>query len=93
MNKATPISHFSACYELLQRLSRRRLPAVVSTQEDIHLVLALRSAGLIEAETSMPVILRNGERWIERAQVIAITAEGRATLLPRNPKELPPWRV
>lgn len=61
----------SACYELLQILSRRSFPAVVFKPEDIHQVLALRSAVLIEAETAMPVFW-NGERRIERAEVTAI---------------------
>ena len=73
------MSQASACYKLLEALARLPLPAVISAGEDIHKVLALRSAGLIEAETSMP-ICQSGERKIESAQVTAITSEGRATL-------------
>lgn len=79
-NSTTRMSQASACYELLQVLSSRSFPAVVSKPEDIHKVLALRSAGLIEAETSMPVSVGNGVRRIEKAEVTAITPAGRATL-------------
>ncbi|MDH6595001.1 hypothetical protein M2165_004890 [Variovorax sp. TBS-050B] len=66
------------CYELLESLSRRPLPVVCSAPDEIDKILALRSASLLQAQTEPPVVLRTGERRIERAIVTAITAEGRA---------------
>lgn len=67
-------------YQLLELLSRRQLPVVCSAPEDIHRILALRSASLLEALTEPPELLRTGERRIARAVVTAITAEGRNAL-------------
>jgi len=67
-------------YQLLERLSLRQLPVVCSAPEDIHRILALRSASLLEALTEPPELLRNGERRIARAVVTAITPEGRNAL-------------
>jgi hypothetical protein len=66
------------CYELLEHLSRRQLPVVCSEPDEIDKILALRSALLLHAQTEPTVVLRTGERRIERAIVTAITAEGRA---------------
>jgi len=51
---------------------------VCSAPDDIHKILALRSASLVQALMEPTVVLRNGERRIERAIVTSITAEGRA---------------
>lgn len=67
-------------YQLLEILSRRQLPVVCSAPEDIHRVLALRSAALVEALAEPPELLRTGERRIARAVVTAITVEGRNAL-------------
>ncbi|MEZ2299249.1 hypothetical protein [Variovorax sp. RCC_210] len=75
-------------YDLLELLSRRHLPVVCSGAEDIHRILALRSASLVEALTEPPEMLRTGERRIGRAIVTAITPEGR-TALARNTRALP----
>jgi hypothetical protein len=75
-------------YDLLEFLSRRQLPVVCSAAEDIHRILALRSASLLEALTEPPELLRTGERRIARAIVTAITSEGR-TALARNTRALP----
>jgi hypothetical protein len=66
------------CYELLQLLSRRQMPVVCSAPEDIHKILALRSASLLEALTEPSVVSQTGERRIPRAIVTGLTAEGRA---------------
>jgi hypothetical protein len=75
------MSNASECYELLRAISHRQMPVVFTAAADIHKILALRSARLIEAETSMPVYRRNGELRIERAEVTAVTPAGRATFL------------
>ncbi|KQW54334.1 hypothetical protein [Variovorax sp. Root411] len=69
------------CYELLHLLSRRPMPVVYSAPEDIHKILALRSASLLEALTDPSVTLRSGERRIPRAIVTGLTAEGRAVCM------------
>jgi len=82
-------SHASECYELLEFLSRRQMPVVCSEPDDIHKILALRSASLLQAMTEPTVILRTGERRIARAIVTAITAEGRAACMTRSATALP----
>ncbi|MBO9515884.1 MAG: hypothetical protein J7549_17350 [Variovorax sp.] len=82
----------AACYELLDVLSRRKLPVVCCVPEDIHKILALRSAALLEAQTDPAIVLRNGERRIERAVVTGITAEGRAACMAYNATAVPAWR-
>jgi hypothetical protein len=67
-------------FQLLELLSRRPLPAVYSAPDDIHRILALRSAALLEAMTEPIELLRTGERRIARAVVTAITPEGRSAL-------------
>lgn len=80
VKKSPPrMSTASTCYEFLHVLAGGPLPAAVLKAEDVHKVLALRSAGLIEAETASPTYER-GERKIESAQVTAITSAGRAAL-------------
>lgn len=74
-------------YDLLEFLSRRHLPVVCSRAEDIHRILALRSASLLEALTEPPELLRTGERRIGRAIVTAITSEGHNALA-RNTRAL-----
>jgi hypothetical protein len=78
------MSRASECYELLEFLSRRQMPVVCSEPDDIHKILALRSASLLQALTEPTVVLRTGERRIERAIVTAITAEGRAACMMRS---------
>ncbi|MGJ7543351.1 hypothetical protein [Variovorax sp. LT1R16] len=79
--KTTPRDRRVADYfQLLELLSQRPLPVVCSIQEDIHRILALRSASLVEALTEPPEQLRSGERRIARAVVTAITPEGRNAL-------------
>ncbi|MEZ2298492.1 hypothetical protein [Variovorax sp. RCC_210] len=69
------------CYELLQLLSRRQMPVVCSAPEDIHLILALRSASLLVALTDPSVVSQTGERRIPRAIVTGLTAQGRAACM------------
>ncbi|WPH16139.1 hypothetical protein [Variovorax paradoxus] len=75
------LGHAAECYELLEFLSRHQMPVVCSAPDDIHRILALRSASLVEALTEPSVLLRTGERRIERAIVTSITAQGRAACL------------
>jgi len=75
------MGHATECYELLEFLSRHTMPVVCSAPGDIHKILALRSASLVQALTEPTVVLRTGERSIERAIVTSITAEGRAACL------------
>lgn len=79
----------SACYGLLRILSRGTLPKVLSDPDDIHKILALRSAGLVEAETSRPAYLDNGERRIESAEVTGITAYRQQRRSNRAPSAMP----
>ncbi|SCK21090.1 hypothetical protein VAR608DRAFT_1585 [Variovorax sp. HW608] len=88
----TQTGRAAACYELLDLLSHRQLPVVCETQEDIHKILALRSASLLEAEADPIVLLQSGERRIERIVVTGITAEGRAACLAYNAMAVPAWR-
>lgn len=92
--KTTPRDRRVAEYfQLLELLSRRPLPAVCSTPEDIHRILALRSASLVEALTEPPERLRSGERRIARAVVTAITAEGRNALARKARTAQATWRA
>ena len=75
------LDHAARCYELLEFLSRHQMPVVCSAPDDIHGILALRSAALVEALTEPAVLLRTGARKIERAVVTSITAQGRAACL------------
>ena len=79
--KRTPRDRRVADYfHLLETLSRRPLPAECSAPEDVHRVLALRSALLIEARTEPLSYSPTGAPRIARAVVTAITAEGRKAL-------------
>jgi hypothetical protein len=79
--KTTPHERRVAEYfQLLDLLSRRPLPAMCSAPDDIHRILALRSAALLEAMTEPTELLRTGERRIARAVVTVITPEGRNAL-------------
>jgi hypothetical protein len=80
------------CFELLEQLYRNPLPVVCSTPEDVHRILALRSADLLEALTEPPTLLRTGERRIDRAIVTAITAQGRAACMLRSATATPTRR-
>jgi len=64
---------------------------VCETPEDIHKILALRSASLLEAEADPIVLLQSGERRIERIVVTGITAVGRAACLAYNAMAVPAW--
>jgi hypothetical protein len=86
------VGHASECYELLEFLSRRQMPVVCSEPDDIHKILALRSASLLQAMTEPTVVLRTGERRIARAIVTGITAEGRAACMLRSATALPAGR-
>jgi hypothetical protein len=68
------------------------MPVVCSEPDDIHKILALRSASLLQAMTEPTVVLRTGERRIARAIVTGITAEGRAACMLRNATALPAGR-
>jgi hypothetical protein len=93
MKRSQPrAGHASECYELLEFLCRRQMPVVCSEPGDIHKILALRSASLLQALTEPTVVLRTGERRIERAIVTAITAEGRAACTVRSATALPAGR-
>jgi hypothetical protein len=83
MKKKTvpPANRAVECYELLQLLSRRQMPVVCSAPEDIHLILALRSASLLKALTEPSVLSQTGERRIPRAIVTGLTAQGRAACM------------
>lgn len=82
----------AACYDLLELLSHRQLPVVCEIPEDIHKILALRSASLLEADSDPIVVLRSGERKIARIVVTRITAEGRAACLAYSAMAVPAWR-
>jgi hypothetical protein len=96
MKKKTPprpgSDQATACYELLQLLSRRQMPVVCSVPEDIHKILALRSASLLEALTEPSVTSRTGERRIPRAIVTGLTAQGRAMCMGHGATALSGWR-
>jgi hypothetical protein len=57
---------------------------VCCAPEEIHSILALRSASLLEALVEPVVLHRNGERTIGRAIVTHITAHGRAACMMRD---------
>lgn len=83
-------------YQLLELLSHLQLPVVCSMPEDVHRVLALRSAALVEAEMEPTELLRTGERRIASARVTAITPDGRNALarkVRRADHLAPPSRV
>ena len=88
----TQTGRAAACYELLDLLSHRKLPVVCEIPDDIHKILALRSASLLEADADPTILLRSGERRIERVVVTGITAEGRAACLAYNAMSVPAWR-
>lgn len=67
--------------QLLEALHRQPMPVVCTTPGDVHRILALRSASLVEALMDPPEHLRSGELRIARAVVTAITAEGRNLLV------------
>ena len=67
-----------ACYTLLQALARGPMQADFADADDIHKILALRSAGLLEAVVEPVAIARNGQRSIGRALVTRITPQGRS---------------
>jgi hypothetical protein len=73
-----------ACYALLQSLARGGMPAIRSEPDDIHMILALRSAALLDADVEPVAIARNGQRSISRATVTRITAKGRALCMLRD---------
>ena len=78
------------CFQLLEMLSRRSLPAEYLAPEDVHRILALRSAMLIEALTASLTYSRTREPRIARAVVTAVTADGRKALAER-PRSARAW--
>ena len=82
----------AACYALLELLSHRKMPVVCEMPDEIHMILALRSASLLDADADPAVLLRTGERRIERVVVTGITSQGRAACLTHNAMAVPAWR-
>lgn len=95
MRKKIPPRELRAAeyFHLLELLSHRQLPVVCSAPEDVHRVLALRSAALVEAQTEPTELLRTGERRIANAVVTAITAEGRNALARKARASQATWRT
>jgi hypothetical protein len=79
-------------FKFLELLSERQMPVVCFAPEDIHRVLALRSAALVEAQMEPTELLRTGERRIANAVVTAITVEGRNSLARNARTAHPTWR-
>ena len=70
----------SEYFHLLGALSRRELPWVCENPTEIEKLLALHSAGFLEARFDPPIVSRDGSRHIAQAVVTGVTAEGRLML-------------